>query len=208
MKLYIPSRIARALGERFFFKPNRDNSPKSAQIRRPYPPGMHGKRSRRGGSEYGVSLAEKQKVRYLYGVSDSAMKRYVREAGRDRKKIKTEALMQLLERRLDNVAFRLGLAPSRRIARQLVSHGHITVNGKRVRTASFAVRPGEIVAIHESVKSGSQFAATALSLKKYDPPAWLAVDPELAQGSMKRLPATEDNTMFYNLDKIIEFYSR
>ena len=120
-------------------------------VRRPYPPGVHGKRrgGRGGSSEFGTELKEKQKVRYTYGLSDAQLKKCVQSTLRLRGKTRTQALLEMLERRLDNVVFRLGFASSRRIARQIVSHGHIRVNNKAVRSPSRLLRPGEVVTIRE-----------------------------------------------------------
>ncbi|MDP3727273.1 MAG: 30S ribosomal protein S4 [bacterium] len=211
MKLIMPSRISRRLGERFFFKAERDASPKSASVRRPYPPGMHGKkRRRRGGSEFGVELAEKQKVRYLYGLSDSGLRASVREATRiaGRATTKTTALLGELERRLDNIVYRLGFVPSRRIARQVVSHGHILMNERRASIASRPVRPGDRIRVKESSLAQPMFDGLAIRLKKQQLPEWLSVDPERAEGTMVRLPLESDNLISQNLSKVLEFYSR
>lgn len=210
MKLIRPSRISRRLGERFFFKAERDASPKSALVRRPYPPGMHGKKRRRSASEFGLELAEKQRVRFLYGLSDNALKRYVREAARraGRSQTKTASLTALLERRLDSVTYRLGLAASRRIARQIVGHGHILVNGKRVRVPSRALSPGDRVSVIESSRAKPPFDGLAIRLKNHKPPAFLRLDPEAAEGEVVRLPLEGDALLTYNLPKAIEFYAR
>lgn len=210
MKLISPSRVSRRLGERFFFKAERDATQKSAMIRRPYPPGMHGKRRRRAGSEFSLELAEKQKVRYFYGITDTALGSYVREATRmaGRNKTKTMALLELLERRLDNIAHRLGLAASRRIARQMVGHGHIFVNGRRATIPSRALRPGDRVQVRAASRGMAIFEGLAIRLKKYQPPEWLRIDAESAEGEVLRLPQESDNIISYNLSKVIEFYSR
>lgn len=211
MKLIMPSRVSRRLNERFFFKVERDMTPKSAMARRPYPPGAHGKsRRRRAASEFGVELTEKQKVRYAYGISNAALKRTVARATRiaGRSKTKTQAMFELLERRLDNAVYRLGLAPSRRIARQVVGHGHIIVNERRVQAASRLVRPGDRIAIRSSSRANPTFEGLAIRLKKHQPPAWLSVDPEAVSGSVARLPTEADSPSSYNLSKVIEFYSR
>lgn len=209
MKLYAPSRISRRLGENLFFKAERDASPKSAYLRRPSPPGMHTRsRRRRSTSEFAAELIEKQKLRHRYGLSDTALKGYARQASRAVGKTKTQALAEILERRLDNVVYRLGLAPSRRIARQLVSHGHIQLNERRVRTASHRVRPGDRISVREPSRSTALFEGLAIRLKKYQPPEWLAVMPEEFRGEVRRLPADEDNAVTQNLSKVIEYYSR
>lgn len=209
MKLYTPSRVSRRLGEKFFFKAERDSTPKSAMIRRPFPPGVHGKRPVRGSSEFGAELKEKQKIRYLYGVSDSVLKKYVRETKGVRGKTRTQALIEKLERRIDSVVYRLGFALSRRIARQLVNHGHIQINGKTVKTASLIVRPGDKICIRESSRKFNLFDGLALRLKKYQAPGWLLSNPEEEwAGEVKRLPTEEETFLSQNISKVIEFYSR
>ena len=210
MKLYAPSRVSRRLGEKFFFKAIRDFTPKSAMIRRPYPPGLHGKRGARrsGSSEFGAELKEKQKVRYTYGVSDAMLKKYVRAAAKAKGKTKTQALFEKLEQRIDNVVFRLGLAASRRIARQLVNHRHISLNGKPIKTPSLLVKSGSKVSIREASRKFQVFEGLAIRLKKYQPPAWLNLNPEEWSGDVKRMPQENDDPTSHNLSKVIEFYSR
>lgn len=210
MKLILPSRVSRRLGERFFFKAERDATQKSAMVRRPYPPGMHGKRRRRAGSEFALELAEKQKVRHFYGITDTALGNYVREATRmaGRNKTKTTALLELLERRLDNTVHRLGLAASRRIARQMVGHGHILVDGRRAAIPSRTLRPGDRIQVRAASRGMPIFGGLPIRLKKYQPPEWLRVDAEKAEGEVVRQPLESDNLISYNLSKVIEFYSR
>lgn len=208
MRLQSPSKISRRLQERFFFKPLRDASPKSAMVRKPYPPGMHGKRGSRGPSDFGMALREKQKVRYFYGITDRSLRKYVEAAGRAAGKMKTLALTELLERRLDNAVFRLGFAPTRRIGRNVVSHGHILLNGRRAKTPSIQVRPGDVISVREASRGRGSFAGLEVKLKKHEPPQWLALDPETFAGTVKRVPSSDDEMIPFNLDKIIEFYSR
>lgn len=208
MRLFAPSRISRRLGERFFFKAERDSSTKSVMVKRPYPPGMHGKRRRRALSEFGTELQEKQKIKYLYGLSDAQLKKYVREASRSKGKTKTQSLLEWLELRLDNVVYRLGFALSRRIARHLVSYGHIALNGKAAKTASILLSPGDRIAIRESSRPLTIFEGLAIRLKKYQPPAWLSMNYETMEGSVLRLPSEEDHLISQNLSKVIEYYSR
>lgn len=209
MKLYSPSRISRRLGEKFFFKAERDATPKSAMVRRPYPPGMHGnRRSRRGPSGFGTALRERQKVRYLYGVSNTVLKRYAEAAARVTKKTKPEALGELLERRIDNVVYRMGFVLSRRIARAVTSHGHILRNGKRVRVPSILVRSGDTISVHESSRTFQPFENFSTRTKKYQPPEWVRVDAELWSGSVAHMPGEIDPVLANSLAKVVEFYSR
>ncbi len=208
MKVYATSRISRRLGERFLFKAYRDISPKSALARRPYPPGMHGKRRSRGLSEFGTELVEKQKIRFQYGLSNAGLKRMVDEASRIRGKTTTQALLEALERRLDNVVYRLGLASSRRIAQHLVSYGFIAVNGKPAKIPSRRISVGDVISIREPKRGKDPVAGLPLKLVKQQVPGWLLLSPENWAGTMKRMPTEEDGLLPVNLSKVIEFYSR
>lgn len=208
MKLYSTSRIQRRLGERLFLKAERDASPKSAMARRPYPPGLHGSRRGRGLSEFGLALREKQKMRFIYGISNAQLKRYAASRARSRKTSRTQALMELVERRLDSIVFRMGLAPSRRVARQMVSHGHFLLNGRRVRSPSCILRPGDRVSIREASRDHPVFAGLAVRLKKHQPPEWLEVSAEKMEGRMTKPPAAMDAQASLDIGKVIQFYSR
>lgn len=208
MKLYSTSRISRRLGERLFLKAERDATPKSAMVRRAYPPGMHGKRRSRGLSDFGVALKEKQKIQYLYGLSNSGLKRLVAEAAAKRGKSSIQALIEILELRLDNAVYRLGLAASRRIARQVISHGHIMVNGRRTRIPSFRLRTGSAIGIRPESRAQPLFSAIPTRLKKYSPPAWLSLDAEEFAGTVTRLPTEDDAMISQDISKLIGFYSR
>jgi len=198
---------SRAARTKLFLKGERDLSPKGALTRRPYPPGMHGAKHQRAKSEFGAQLLEKQKVKWVYGVLERQFKRYVNEAQRHRG-LTALVLAQMLEKRLDNVVYRLGFAPSRSAARQLVGHGHITVNGKKVSTPSYSVRSLENVGIREQSRSKRVFSELPVRLKKYTPPSWLALDREDAEGKIIGEPSLEEAGIPANMQKIIEFYSR
>lgn len=211
MKLYSTSKVQRRLGERLFLKAERDATPKSATARRPYPPGMHGsKRGRRGRglSEFGSTLREKQKIRFLYGLSDTQLKRYAKAAASSRKGSKTQALVERLERRMDSVVFKMGFSPSRRVARQLVSHGHILLNGRRVRSPSHFLRPGDRLTTREASRSHPWFAGLTVRLKNHQPPEWLEISAEEWSGRVKQLPTAGDEHALLDMSKVIEFYSR
>ena len=208
MKLYSPSKISRRLGERFFFKAERDSSSKSAMIKRPYPPGAHGKSRRRAISEFGAELQEKQKIMYLYGLNDKQLKKYVQFSSRVKGKTKTRTLLERLEMRLDSVVYRLGLAHSRRIARHMVSYGHIFLNGKPSKTPSQLLSVGDSISIRESSRSNPLFEGLKVRLNKYQPPEWLGVNSEEAAGTILRPPSETDNLILQNLSKVIEYYSR
>jgi small subunit ribosomal protein S4 len=182
--------------------------PAKAMERKNYPPGMHGpKGSRRKQSEYAIALAEKQKLRYQYGLLERQFRRYFQIA-LTRRGITGETLLQLLETRLDNVVFRLGFANSRNAARQMVSHGHVSVNGRKVDVASYTVRPNDEVTIKD--KPGSRrLAARHLELTQIAPiPDWLVVDKEGYSGKVARIPTREEIAPIVNEQLIVELYSR
>lgn len=175
--------------------------------KRPYAPGVHGKSFRRRASEYGLQLMEKQKVRYVYGVSEKQFKNYFKEIVK-KEGNKEELLVQKLENRLDNIVFRLGWASSRRLARQLVSHGHILVNGRKVSTPSYQARKGDVVKFKEKAKKSIIFEKIKAALKKYEVPTWLSLDKQKVEGEVKDLPGLENWDKVGEISRIIEFYSR
>ena len=182
--------------------------PTKAMERKNYPPGIHGpKGSRRKQSEYAIALGEKQKLRYMYGLMERQFRRYFEIALR-RRGITGETLLQLLETRLDNVVFRLGFANTRRGARQLVGHGHVAVNGRKVDVSSFTVKPGDNVTVRENPKS-RQLATRNLELTQITPvPDWLTVNRDALSGSIARVPSREEIAPIVNEQLIVELYSR
>ena len=182
--------------------------PSKALERKNYGPGMHGpKGSRRKQSDYALALAEKQKLRYQYGLLERQFRRYFQTA-LTKRGITGETLLQLLETRLDNVVFRLGFANSRAAARQLVSHGHVSVNGRKVDVSSYNVKPGDTVLIKD--KPGSRRLATKyLDLTQIAPvPDWLTVNKEQFSGQVARIPTREEIAPIVNEQLIVELYSR
>lgn len=182
--------------------------PAKALERKNYPPGMHGpKGSRRKQSEYAVALMEKQKLRYQYGLLERQFRRYFQIA-LTRRGVTGEILLQLLETRLDNVVYRLGFANSRNSARQMVSHGHVAVNGRKVDVSSYNVRPGDEVVVRD--KPGSRrLAARHFELTQIVPvPDWLVVDKESFSGKVSRIPTREEIAPIVNEQLIVELYSR
>jgi len=180
---------------------------KCGAIRRGTPPGMHGKKRRRQGSEFATELKEKQKLRYTYGLTNSGLGKVFSEAARMPGKT-TEALMQILERRLDNVVYRAGFAVSRGIARHMVSHGHILVNGKRVTIPSYRVRPSQILSIHEKSQESPLFGDLAIRLKKYTPPAWIELNPADKKATIRSIPKENELLPFCQLRLVVEYYSK
>lgn len=181
---------------------------KCALKRKPYPPGIHGKSYRRGLSEYGTQLREKQKVKFLYGLRERQLKNYVASAISQHKIPTGEALVSSLELRLDNAVYRLGFAPTRASARQIVNHGHIFVNGKRVTIPSFSLKVGSEIQIRPASLGKALFANISLTLKKYNPPEWLLLDKINFKGKIAVQPATAELIKAYNVSAIVEYYSR
>jgi len=198
----------RRAGEKLFLKGEKCFSPKCIFVKKPYPPGKIDteRKHRSVVTEYGLQLKEKQKVRNVYGVSEKQFGNYVREISSKRVLNPTEKLYEALESRLDNVVFRIGLAKSRTHARQLVSHGHILVNGIRSNVPSRQVRVGDVISVREGSKPRTVFTEAFKKLPERESPAWITVNPEKAEAEIKSAPK-EKNPPF-NLASVMEFYSR
>jgi len=175
--------------------------------RRPYPPGQHGPKGASRSSEYGIRLREKQKAQFVYGLLERQFRTYV-EAARRRQGDTGEVLLQMLEFRLDSVVYRSGFAPSREAARQLVRHGHITVNNHRVTIPSYSVRIGDTVAIHATTKNRPMFGQLSKTLENVQPPVWLDLNRNQASVRILGAPTKEDASSTINPQLIVEFYSR
>ena len=199
-------KVERRLGEKLFIKGDRCAGPKCAMVRRSFAPGVHGKGRRREPSEFGVLFREKQKIRYLYGLDDKDLKRYIVMA-ESQKGMFGANVLKLLERRLDNVVFRLGFGDSRRMARQAIGHGHILVNGKIVSIPSFQVKKGSVIALKES-SIASVFKGIDDRLRSYVVPRWLALDASKKSGTVAADPDANDAETTVDITKIKEFYSR
>ena len=193
------SRIARRFGEPIF-------GPDKALDRRNYAPGQHGVNRRKKNSEYGTQLAEKQKAKYTYGVLERQFRLLFAKASR-KKGITGEILIQLLESRLDNIVYRLGIAPTRAAARQLVSHRHITVDGKVVNIPSYEVKPGQVVAVREKSKSLEVIAASLEGFNHTKYP-WLEWDQASLSGKYLNVPAREEIPENIKEQLIVELYSK
>jgi len=193
------TKIARKFGEAIF-------GPDKYFQKRNFPPGQHGANRRRKVSEYGSQLKEKQKAKYTYGVLERQFRNLFGRAQRS-KGVTGEVLLQLLESRLDNVVFRLGIAPSRAAARQLVSHRHITVNGQVVNIASYSVRPGEVIGVRE--KSKTMVVVTeSLSVGHHTKYSWLEWDSSLLAGKFVNVPQRDEIPEPIKEQLIIELYSK
>lgn len=199
------ARQERKLGTPLFLKPYRSATGKSAIVRRPNRPGQHGASRRRAGSEFARQLLEKQKLRFSYGVREAQMKKYFKKASMSAENTGS-ALVSLLERRLDNVVYRLGLTPSRSVARQIVGHGHIQVNGKRVSAPSAQTYIGDVIRIRPQSKEYAPFRDLAERLKKAEAPNWLTVNPETAEGTVKMLPKDIDTG--FDISLVVDYYSK
>ncbi len=176
-------------------------------VKKPYNPGMHGKKRRASLSEYGKQLLEKQAVRRTYGVSERQFKKYVLEA-MTKKGDKRELLLKKLEKRFDNVIFRLGWAKSRSSARQIIGHGHVSINGRRMNIPSYEVKIGDSIAIKEKSRSLSLFKDFEERLKKQITPAWLELVADKRGAKVISDAAIGDEKEIQNLGMVIEFYSR
>lgn len=193
------SKIARKFGEPIFGEDK-------VLAKKNYPPGQHGNNRRRKTSEYGLQLREKQKAKYTYGVLERQFRNLFKKAS-STKGVKGEVLLQLLESRLDNVVFRLGIAPSRPAARQLVLHRHITVNGGVVNIPSYSVKPGEVVAVRERSKSLEVIEA-ALAGFNHNKYPWIEWNEASLSGKFLHLPAREDIPENIKEQLIVELYSK
>jgi small subunit ribosomal protein S4 len=191
---------------KLFLKGDRCFKEKCAFERRGYAPGQHGRR-RSKIQGYGIQLREKQKVKRMYGVLEQQFRNYFAKAARG-KGITGATLLQMLERRLDNVVYRLGFASSRTMARQLVSHGHIQVNGRKVSIPSALVKPGSVVALREKSRKNEQIKICLDTAKGRGVPAWLELDADNFQGTVTALPSREEITMPVQEQLIVELYSK
>ncbi len=203
-------KLCRREGQKLFLKGERCYSHKCALEKRDYPPGEHGHMARlrrRRPSDYFLQLREKQKVRRIYGVLERQFRRYFREAER-LPGMTGENLLILLERRLDNVVYRLGMADSRAQARQLVQHGHFTVNGRRTNVPSYLVRQEDRIAVREGSRGRKYFQERAQSLDPQRPPSWLSLDAENLSARVVGMPRREDVEIPVDEHLIVEYYSR
>lgn len=199
-------KLCRREGEKLFLKGDRCYTDKCAYDRRPYPSGQHGQR-RVKVTEYGIRLREKQKVRRIYGVLERQFRKYFAEADRV-KGVTGENLLSLLERRLDNVCYRLGFSATRADGRQLVRHGHVLVNGKPVSIPSFLVKKGDKITIHQRSRELSRVTTSVEGVDRRGVPEWLELDKPALTGTVRDNPIREAITLPIKEQLIVEFYSR
>jgi small subunit ribosomal protein S4 len=199
-------RLCRREGLKLFLKGDRCFKEKCAFERRGYPPGQHGRR-RTKVQNYGIQLREKQKVKRMYGVLERQFRGYFARAARS-KGITGTNLLQTLERRLDNVVYRLGFASSRSMARQLVSHGHIQVDGRKMSVPSALVKPGSVIALREKSRQNEQVKICVDTAKGRGVPAWLELDADQFRGTVRQLPERDEILMPIQEQLIVELYSK
>lgn len=200
-------RLCRREGSKLFLKGSRCLSDKCAIERRNYPPGQHGRRRGRRPSDYQVQLRQKQKVKRIYGVFERQFRKYFKEAAQ-RRGITGEALLIGLERRLDNVVYRTGLALSRAHARQIVRHGHIQVNGGRVDIPSYQTSQGDVIAVAPGSKKNIEIKMAAENATAVERPNWLQADLDSLEGRVVQLPTRADLDIDIQEQLIVELYSK
>jgi small subunit ribosomal protein S4 len=203
-------KLCRREGEKLFLKGQRCYTPKCAFERREYPPGEHGRQAmwrRRRVSEYWKQLREKQKTRRVYNVTERQFRRYYRAAVK-RRGLTGEALLQMLERRLDNVVYRLNFAESRAQGRQLVTHGHFTVNGRRTDVPSMLVEPGDVIAVRDGSRKREYFKGLSDVAESRAAPKWLDRNSAELSAKVVQVPERGDIDANFNEQLIVEYYSR
>ncbi|HSE34520.1 MAG TPA: 30S ribosomal protein S4 [Candidatus Paceibacterota bacterium] len=203
-------KICRRAGEKLFLKGAKCFTPKCTFERKPSPPGkpLSERKHRTNITEYGVQLKEKQKIRNVYGVSEKQFSRYVKEATSEKGASPVAKLYEKLERRLDNVVFRMGLAQSRAHARQMVSHGHIMVGKHKLTIPSFQVSEGDTLRIREGSKSSPLFTEAEKKLNDAKSPAWMTIDAAKGEIKIVGTPKNDKSEVGFNWQTVIEFYSR
>ena len=200
-------RLCRRTGEKLFLKGERCLTPKCAIDKRSNPPGQHGASRRRRVSEHGTQLKEKKRARSIYGVLERQFYKYYEEATR-KSGVTGEHLLQFLERRLDNVVFRLGFAESRAQARQVIRHRHMTVNGRRVDIPSFRVKLGDVIGWTERAQNMGLYKIIVADLRRKPLPNWLSLDVETVTGKGEALPEPTEMDVKVDDRMIVEFYAR
>ena len=200
-------KLSRREGINLFLKGRRDTSGKAAIEKRNYPPGQHGRNAKPKTQGYGLQMREKQKVKRIYGVLEDQFRRYFEQADRTRGGITGETLLQLLERRLDNAVYRMGLATSRAQARQLVRHGHFLVNGKRVDIPSYSLKSGDTVIIREGSRENPTILHAREEVKGRGIPEWISPEGELG-AKVVSMPTREQINLPVQEQLIVELYSK
>ncbi|MEW6570797.1 MAG: 30S ribosomal protein S4 [Nitrospirota bacterium] len=199
-------RICRREGEKLFLKGDRCYTEKCGVERRKYPPGQHGQGYKKL-SDYGIQLREKQKVRKMYGILERQFRQYFGKAER-KKGVTGEILLQLIESRLDTIVFRMGFAPNRRKARQLVNHGHILLNGRKVNLPSYTVKAGDVIEVKEGSKNIPEIPDSIAKSEHRGLPPWVEVDTANLKGKVLHIPSREEIQLPVQEQLIVELYSK
>ncbi len=194
-------------GEKLFLKGERCSSPKCAMVKRNYPPGVHGVKRPGRLTSYGQQLRAKQKAKRIYGLLETQFKNYFKKA-MYKKGDTGETFLQLLELRLDNIVYRLGLARSRKQARQLVGHGHFLVNDKKVNIPSYQLKVNDVISIREKSRESADFTNLAKKLEKHKISDWLVLDMKELKGKVVSIPSLDEVKQTINIKLIVEYYSR
>jgi small subunit ribosomal protein S4 len=200
-------RLCRREDMKLFLKGERCYTDKCGYERRSYPPGQHGQARRRKRSDYGEQLREKQKVKRIYGIAERQFRGYYYKASR-MKGVTGDNLIQLLERRLDNVVYRMGFVNDHAEGRQLVRHGHFTVNGRRVNIPSYLVRANDVVEVREPSRPMARINESLGAVERRGVPRWIELDKGAFKGVVKSMPSREDVTLPIREQLIIELYSK
>ncbi len=204
-------KTCRRAGEKLFLKGDKCFTPKCAFEKRPTPPGkpQNERKHRSNLTEYGIQLREKQKIRNVYGVSEKQFARYVKEATTEKGEgSPVDRLFEKLERRLDNVVYRLGYAKSRTQARQMVAHGHFVVGKHKLTIPSYQVHNEDVIVVREGSRVSPLFTTATEKLSKHPTPNWMTADPAKLLATIKGTPKFDKNEMGFNFQSVIEFYSR
>ena len=200
-------RLCRREDMKLFLKGERCYTDKCGYERRSYPPGQHGQARRRKRSDYGEQLREKQKVKRIYGIAERQFRGYYYKASR-MKGVTGDNLIQLLERRLDNVIYRMGFASDHAEARQLVRHGHFKVNGRRVNIPSYLVRANDGIEVGEKSRTVNRIVEALGAVERRGVPRWIELDKDAFKGVVKTMPARDDVTLPIREQLIVELYSK
>lgn len=200
-------RLCRREDMKLFLKGERCYTDKCGYERRSYPPGQHGQARRRRRSDYGEQLREKQKVKRIYGVAEKQFRGYYHKASR-MKGVTGDNLIQLLERRLDNTVYRMGFVSDHAEARQLVRHGHFTVNGRKVNIPSYLVRANDVIEVRERSRKMTRISEALGVVERRGVPGWISLEAAAFKATVKQLPARDDVTMPIREHLIIELYSK
>jgi len=200
-------RLCRREDMKLFLKGERCYTDKCGYERRSYPPGQHGQARRRKRSDYGEQLREKQKVKRIYGIAERQFRGYYYKASR-MKGVTGDNLIQLLERRLDNVVYRMGFASDHAEARQLVRHGHFKINGRRVNIPSYLVRSNDAVEVTEKSRTVGRIVEALGAVERRGVPRWIELDKDAFKGVVKTMPARDDVTLPIREQLIVELYSK